>query len=55
MYNLLEWLGFWHYSYRQWGGHMLIVVDNLIVHLHQIYVPIMVYHTILIFALCHLL
>jgi hypothetical protein len=25
MYSLSEWLGFWHYRYRQWGGHMLIV------------------------------
>ena len=23
--NLSEWLGFWHFRYRQWGGHMLLV------------------------------
>jgi hypothetical protein len=25
MFGLLEWLGFWHFRYRQWGGHMLLV------------------------------
>jgi hypothetical protein len=23
--GLSEWLGFWHFRYRQWGGHMLLV------------------------------
>jgi hypothetical protein len=23
--GLSEWLGFWHYHYREWGGHMLLV------------------------------
>jgi hypothetical protein len=23
--GLLEWLEFWHFHYRQWGGHMLLV------------------------------
>ena len=23
--GLSEWLGFWHFRYRQWGGHMLFV------------------------------
>ncbi len=27
MEHLSEWLGFWHYRYRQWGGHMLLVSD----------------------------
>lgn len=25
MYNLSEWMGFWHCRYRQWGGHMPII------------------------------
>ena len=37
IYNLLEWLGFLHYQYREWGGHMIVisVLDNLIVHCFQ--------------------
>ena len=23
--GLSEWLEFWHFHYRQWGGHMLFV------------------------------
>ena len=23
--GLSEWLEFWHFRYRQWGGHMLLV------------------------------
>ena len=23
--GLSEWLDFWHFRYRQWGGHMLFV------------------------------
>ena len=23
--DLSEWLGFWHFCYRQWGGHMIFV------------------------------
>jgi hypothetical protein len=25
MLGFSEWLGFWHFCYRQWGGHMLLV------------------------------
>ena len=24
IFGLLEWLGFWHFSYRQWDCHMLV-------------------------------
>ena len=23
--GLSEWLGFWYFRYRQWGGHMILV------------------------------
>ena len=38
MYSLSEWLELWHYRYRQWGGHMLIVgvLRNQNFHLHHI-------------------
>ena len=29
IFDLVEWLGFWHFRYRQWDGHMLIVSASL--------------------------
>ena len=23
--GLSKWLGFWHFRYKQWGGHILII------------------------------
>ena len=28
--GLSEWLGFWHFRYRQWGGHMILVSASLL-------------------------
>jgi hypothetical protein len=28
--GLSEWLGFWHFRYRQWGGHMILISASLL-------------------------
>jgi len=30
IHGLSEWLGFWHFRYRQWGGHMILVSASLL-------------------------
>ena len=43
--GLFEWLGFWHFHYRQWVGHMILVSASslcisdviLLLNIHDIY------------------
>ena len=48
MFGLFEWLGFWHFRYRQWGGHIILVNASplcisdfiLLLKIHGIYLHI---------------
>ena len=50
--GLSEWLGFGHFCYRQWGGHMILVSASslyisdfiLFLDIHDIYLYIYIYH-----------
>jgi hypothetical protein len=41
--GLSEWLGFWHFCYKQWGGHILLVSTYQTSLLNVIYLMFFLY------------
>ena len=56
IFGLSEWLDFWHFRYRQWGGHILFVSTyQKIISISFIFLPLLYVSYIflvLIFVCC---